>query len=185
MKPVSRRMHPKPFMEVAGKPLLEHALERAALISDEALIVTNQDHYYLTENLIKKIPKAPKVSYLLRTRGPQYRTCHRAGTVRHNQKVQGDDAVCFVLAADHLISNDVAFEKAVGKAVEQAQAGNLVVLGIRPTAPETGYGYLEVAAAGDNPLPLQSFVEKPDRATAEKYLVRPLLLEFGHVLFHR
>jgi mannose-1-phosphate guanylyltransferase/mannose-6-phosphate isomerase len=52
--PVSRRMHPKPFMEVAGKPLLAHALERAALISDKAVIVTNQDHYFLTEILLKK-----------------------------------------------------------------------------------------------------------------------------------
>ena len=167
--PVSRRMHPKPFMEVAGKPLLAHALERAALISDEALIVTNQDHYYLTENLIKKIPKAPNVSYLLEPMGRNTAPAI-ALAVRHNQKVYGDDAVCFVLAADHLISDDVAFEKAVSQAVEKAQAGNLVVLGIRPTAPETGYGYLEVAAAGDNPMPLQSFVEKPDRATAEKYL---------------
>ena len=45
--PISRRMHPKPFMEVAGKPLLAHALECAALIAEEALIVTNQDHYFL------------------------------------------------------------------------------------------------------------------------------------------
>ena len=58
--PVSRRMHPKPFMEVAGKPLLTHALERAALISDEAIIVTNQDHYFLTENLLENTPKATK-----------------------------------------------------------------------------------------------------------------------------
>ena len=75
-----------------------------------------------------------------------------------------------VLAADHLISDDAAFEEAVGQAAEQAQAGNLVVFGIRPTAPETGYGYLEVAAAGDALQPLKSFVEKPDRATAEQYL---------------
>ena len=52
--PVSRRMHPKPFMEVAGKPLLAHALARAALVADEAVIVTNQDHYFLTENLLKE-----------------------------------------------------------------------------------------------------------------------------------
>ena len=52
-----------------AKPLLAHALERAALIADEALIVTNQDHYFLTENLLKETPKAPKVSYLLEPRG--------------------------------------------------------------------------------------------------------------------
>ena len=167
--PISRRMHPKPFMEVAGKPLLAHALERAALISDQALIVTNQDHYYLTENLLKDTPKAPKVSYLLEPKGRNTAPAI-ALAVRHIQKAHGDDAVCLVLAADHLISDDAAFEKAVAQAAEQAREGNLVVFGIRPTGPETGYGYLEVAAAGDGPQPLKSFVEKPDRAIAEQYL---------------
>ena len=167
--PISRRMHPKPFMEVAGKPLLAHALARAALISNEALIVTNQDHYFLTENLLKETPEAPKVSYLLEPKGRNTAPAI-ALAVRHIQKAHGDEAVCLVLAADHLISDVAAFEKAVVQAAEQAQEGNLVVFGIRPTGPETGYGYLEVAAAGDAPQALKSFVEKPDRATAETYL---------------
>jgi mannose-1-phosphate guanylyltransferase len=156
-------------MEVAGKPLLARALERAAIIADGALIVTNQDHYFLTESLLKQTPSAPKVSYLLE---PKARNTAPAIAlaVLHIQKAHGDDAVCLVLAADHLISDDAAFEKAVGQAAEQAQAGNLVVFGVRPTAPETGYGYLEVAEAADGAQPLQSFVEKPDRATAETYL---------------
>jgi mannose-1-phosphate guanylyltransferase len=156
-------------MEVAGKPLLAHALERAAIIADEALIVTSQDHYFLTENLLKETPKAPKVSYLLEPKGRNTAPAI-ALAVRHIQKAHGDDAVCLVLAADHLISDDAAFEKAVGQAAAQAQAGHLVVFGIRPTAPETGYGYLEVAETGDAPQPLMSFVEKPDRPTAENYL---------------
>ena len=167
--PISRRMHPKPFMEVAGKPLLAHALERAALIANEALIVTNQDHYFLTENLLKETPKAPKVSYLLEPKGRNTAPAI-ALAVRHIRKAHGDDAVCLVLTADHLISDDAAFEKAVAQAAEQAQEGNLVVFGIRPTGPETGYGYLEVAAAGDGSQPLKSFIEKPDRKTAEQYL---------------
>ena len=167
--PVSRRMHPKPFMEVVGKPLLAHALERATLIAEEALIVTNHDHYHLTENLLKETSNVPKVSYLLEPKGRNTAPAI-ALAVRHIQKAHGDDAVCLVLAADHLISDDTAFEAAVAQASEQAQAGNLVVFGIRPTAPETGYGYLEVAEKGDGPQPLQSFVEKPDCATAEQYL---------------
>ena len=74
------------------------------------------------------------------------------------------------MAADHLISDDVAFEKTVAQAAEHAQEAKLVVFGIRPTGPETGYGYLEVASVGDGSQPLKSFVEKPDRATAEQYL---------------
>ena len=129
-------------MEVAGKPLLAHALERAALISDEALIVTNQDHYFLTENVLKETPMAPKVSYLLEPKGRNTAPAI-ALAVRHMQKTHCDDAVCLVLTADHLISDDAAFEKAVGQAAEQAEEGNLVVFGIRPTGPETGYGYLK------------------------------------------
>ncbi len=167
--PVSRRMHPKPFMEVAGKPLLAHALARAALVADEGLIVTNQEHYFLTENLLKETEKAHRVSYLLEPKGRNTAPAI-ALAVRHIQKAHGDDTVCLVLAADHLISDDAAFQQAVEQARAQAQALNLVVFGIRPTAPETGYGYLKVAEASDKPQPLQSFVEKPDRATAEEYL---------------
>lgn len=117
--PVSRRMHPKPFMKVAGKPLLAHALERAALIADEALIVTNQDHFYLTVNLLKETPKAPKVSYLLELKGRNTAPAI-ALAVRHIQKAHGDDALCLILAADHLIYDDAAFEKAFVQAAEQA-----------------------------------------------------------------
>ena len=144
--PISRRMHPKPFMEVAGKPLLAHALERAALIADEALIVTNQDHYFLTENLLNETGKAPKVSYLLEPKGRNMAPAIALWLFDIFKRLHGDDAVCLVLAADHLISDDAAFEKAVAQAAEQAQEGNLVVFGIRPTAPEIGYGYIEVAA---------------------------------------
>lgn len=156
-------------MEVAGKPLLAHALERAALIADEALIVTNQDHYFLTESLLKETSKAPKVSYLLEPKGRNTAPAI-ALAVRHIQKVHGGDAVCLVLAADHLISDDAAFQQAVEQASAQAQTGNLVVFGVRPTGPETGYGYLEAAEAGYGPQALKSFVEKPDRETAEQYL---------------
>ncbi len=56
-------------MVVAENSLLAHAFERAALIADKALIVTNQTHYFLTENLLKETPQAPKVSYLLEPQG--------------------------------------------------------------------------------------------------------------------
>ena len=167
--PISRRMHPKPFMNVAGKPLLAHALERAGSFADEVLIVTNQDHYFLTERILSETETALRVSYLLEPKGRNTAPAI-ALAVRHIQNMHGDDAVCIVLAADHLISDNAAFEKALTQAVEQAQLGNLVVFGIRPTTPATAYGYLEVAAASDEPQPLKSFVEKPARDKAEQYL---------------
>ncbi len=168
--PVSRHMFPKPFMKVASKPLLQHALERAALVSDEALIVTNQDHYFLTENILKNIECAPKISYLLEPKGrntaPAIALAVQAISKRH-----GEDTVCLALTADHLISDNAAFRKDVAQAAEQARAGNLIVFGIRPTAPKTGYGYIEVERTDEEtPRPVKSFVEKPDRVTAEQYL---------------
>ena len=74
-----------------------------------------------------------------------------------------------VLAADHLISNKEAFKKAISQAKYEAESGNLVVFGIRPTAPETGYGYLEVADEGSRPQLLKNF-KKPNRLDAEKFL---------------
>ena len=144
-------------------------MERAALIANEALIVTNVDHYFLTEKLLKETDRVPNVSYLLEPKGRNTAPAV-ALAVHHIQKTYGDDAVCLVLAADHLISDDTEFENAIGQAAEQALSGNLVVFGIRPTAPETGYGYLELEERDDGPQPLKSFVEKPDRATAEEYL---------------
>jgi mannose-1-phosphate guanylyltransferase len=167
--PVSRKKYPKPFMKVAGKPLLAHAFEYSSLVSNEALIVTNHDSYFLSENLIKESKSAIKVSYLLepisRNTGPAI-----ALAVRHVLKEHGENALCLVLAADHLISNKEAFKKAINQAKYEAESGNLVVFGIRPTAPETGYGYLEVADEGSRPQLLKNFIEKPNRLDAEKFL---------------
>ena len=108
---------------------------------------------------MKETTKAPKVSYLLEPKGRNTAPAI-ALAVRHIQKAHGHDVVCIVLAADHLISDDAAFEKAVTQAVDQAQEGNLVVFGIRPTRPDNRYGYLEVAATGNKPEPLQEFCRK-------------------------
>ena len=118
--PISRRLYPKPFLEVAGKPLLAHALERAAFIGNKALIVTNQDHYFLTEKLLKEMEGPPKVSYLLEPKGRNTGPAI-ALAVRDIQQAYGDDTLCFVLAADHLIYDDKAFETAVAQAEKQSK----------------------------------------------------------------
>lgn len=167
--PVSRSMHPKQFMEVTTKPLLVHALERASLIADEVLIVTNHNHYHLTKKLIKEMTKAPKVSFLLEPKGLNTAPAI-ALSVRYIQKVYGDDTVCLLLPADHLILNNTEYESAVAQASELAHDGRIVVFGVQPTKPEVGFGYLEVASESKSPQPLKSFIEKPDLATAQRFL---------------
>jgi mannose-1-phosphate guanylyltransferase len=95
----------------------------------------------------------------------------------------GDDPLLLVLAADHVIQNAAGFRRAVAAGMAAAEAGQLVTFGIVPTAPETGYGYIEAAEAlntanasddGDpaslQPVRIARFVEKPDRVTAEQFL---------------
>jgi mannose-1-phosphate guanylyltransferase / mannose-6-phosphate isomerase len=82
----------------------------------------------------------------------------------------GDDPVLVVLPADHVIRDRPAFHDALRRAVEAAEAGALVTFGIRPTAPETGYGYIQAVTDGTAVAPVQRFTEKPDLATAEGFL---------------
>jgi mannose-1-phosphate guanylyltransferase/mannose-6-phosphate isomerase len=81
----------------------------------------------------------------------------------------GEDALLLVLPSDHVIRDEAAFHAVVRAALPAAREGRLVTFGIVPTAPETGYGYIQ-AAAGEGVRAVAQFVEKPDRATAEAYL---------------
>ena len=79
------------------------------------------------------------------------------------------DAVMLVVPSDHEISTDKQFWRTVEEGVPAALEGRIVVFGIKPTQPETGYGYIEVTS-GDDVRDVSRFVEKPDLATAERYL---------------
>ena len=85
---------------------------------------------------------------------------------------RGEDPLLLVLAADHVIREPEKFRATVEAGIPAAEAGRLVTFGIVPTAPETGYGYIESAEAlnAASPVPIARFVEKPDRATAEQFL---------------
>jgi mannose-1-phosphate guanylyltransferase len=81
------------------------------------------------------------------------------------------DATLFILPSDHHIARPAAFREALSLAARACQSGDLLTLGIHPTRPETGYGYLRRAAArGDGSYKVEAFVEKPDAATAARYI---------------
>ncbi len=89
----------------------------------------------------------------------------------------GQDPVLVVTPADQTIVKTAAFTAAVQQAIAQAEQGNIVILGVTPDKPETGYGYIRVARhceersdAAIEPLTVQAFVEKPDLPTAQRYL---------------
>ncbi len=168
--PVSRQAHPKPFMKLGGSALLEQAISRGqACGTDDVMIVTNQDHLFLTQNLVAEMTDPPRVSYLLEPKGRNTAPAIALAALAVAQQ-HGRDAIMLVLPADHLIPDTSAYVANALQAARHAQQGQLVVFGIQPTGPETGFGYIEVAKVGGEAQPVLKFVEKPDRATAMEYL---------------
>jgi mannose-1-phosphate guanylyltransferase/mannose-6-phosphate isomerase len=168
--PASRQAFPKPFMKVGGQPLLAQAIARGqACGTDELLVITNQDHLFLTRDLLEHLADPPNAHFLLepqgRNTGPAIALAALCCAATH-----GPDAVMLVLPADHLIPDTRAFVACALDAVQLAQQGQLVVFGIHPTAPETGFGYIEVEHVGRESQPVLRFVEKPDLPTAQEYL---------------
>jgi len=82
----------------------------------------------------------------------------------------GKDALALVVPSDHQISTETQFWETVEAGMPAAASGSIVVFGIKPTHPETGYGYIEVAANGGGAAAVSRFVEKPNIETAQKYL---------------
>lgn len=172
--PASRQAYPKPFMRVGdGKTLLFKTLERAlaASVAGEVVTVTSVDHYFLTRDEYARHPGACGHRFLLEPAGrntaPAIVLAALDIRARH-----GADAVLLVLPADHLIREVDAFVAAVREAEQLARDGYLVTFGIRPTHPETGFGYIHAGAsiAQRGGRSIEAFKEKPDRASAEAYL---------------
>jgi mannose-1-phosphate guanylyltransferase / mannose-6-phosphate isomerase len=174
--PVSRQGYPKPFMQLAdGRSLLCHTLDRALAVADggEVLTVTNGDYFFLTRDEYGRHAQAASVTlrFLLepggRNTAPAIVLAALDIAGRH-----GDSAKLLVLPADHLIDDIAGFSADVAAASALADDGLLVTFGIRPTQPETGFGYIQagepIGARGGRRI--AAFVEKPDRATAEQYL---------------
>lgn len=166
--PVSREQHPKPFIRLAdGQSLLQKAFLRGAQLPGvvEVLTVTNRELFFKTEDEFREVNAGGvATSFILEPFGRNTAPAIVAAALQV-AKTHGDDAIMLILAADHLIADQSAFEQAVLKATELAALGKLVTFGIQPEAPETGYGYIE--ADGNTVL---RFVEKPSLEKAQEYL---------------
>jgi mannose-1-phosphate guanylyltransferase len=166
--PVSREQHPKPFMQLAdGQSLLQKAFARAAALPgvDQVLTVTNRDLLFKTKDEYARVNLEGKATaFILEPYGRNTAPALAAAALWAEQHV-GPEVTLLVLAADHLIGDQVAFAEAVAQARELAAEGRMVTFGIRPTAPETGYGYIE--AEGHAVL---RFVEKPPLERAAEFV---------------
>lgn len=174
--PVSRKAHPKPFIQLPdGESLLGKTFRRTVQLGDiaEVLTVTNQELFFKTEDEYSHYGNgAPvRLSYILEPSGRNTAAAVTAAAL-HARAAYGDQAVLLVLAADHLIQNEAAFARAVHCAAELARQGLHATFGITPSHPETGFGYIE--ADLERPLStgyrVRQFVEKPDLERAQGYL---------------
>ena len=164
--PVSREMHPKPFIKLSdGQSLLQKAFLRSVELQqvEEVLIVTNREFLFKIEDELTEISNECFTSFILEPVGRNTAAAVAAAAIFVLEK--HPNAIMLVLAADHLISNEAAFAEAVEKAKKLANADKLVTFGIRPNAPETGYGYIETKGSK-----VLQFVEKPDVETAQTYV---------------
>lgn len=173
--PVSRELHPKPFIRLHdGQSLLQKAFIRAATLPSvqEVLTVTNQELFFKTQDEYKSVNSSQVItSFLLEPLGRNTAAAIAASAL-YVSKVHGEDAILLVLAADHLIQNAPAFEHAVEQAIQLVQQEHLVTFGILPTSPETGYGYIAADKArpiGSLGYQVSQFVEKPTLERAIDY----------------
>jgi mannose-1-phosphate guanylyltransferase / mannose-6-phosphate isomerase len=166
--PVSRELHPKPFIRLAdGQSLLQKAFLRGAQLSGltEILTVTNRELLFATQDEFREVNSTGiPVSFVLEPCGRNTAAAIAIAALQVAEK-HGPDALMLVLAADHVIADQPAFEEAVRKASQLAASGKLVTFGIHPDSPETGYGYIE--AEGNTVI---RFVEKPSIEVAREYV---------------
>ena len=166
--PVSRELHPKPFIRLAdGQSLLQKSFLRAKGLPGvvEVLTVTNRDLFFKTADEYRETGEIPmQLGFILEPEGRNTAPAIAAAAITIN-KTYGPDAIMLFLTADHLIGDVVAFTNAVQDAVKLAEKGKVTTFGIQPESPETGYGYIE--ADGHD---VRRFVEKPNLETAQAYV---------------
>lgn len=173
--PVSRESFPKPFMRLGGKlSLLQQTLRRALPLADmgKAAIVTNHEYSFKSRDEVERLPgsKAITVTQLLEPMGRN--TAPAIAVAALWALEQTPDAVLLVLPADHLIPDEAEFQSAARNAGKLAADGSFVLFGILPTAPETGFGYIEAGEviAGGKGRKVLRFVEKPNAERAMQFL---------------
>ncbi|WP_339828156.1 mannose-1-phosphate guanylyltransferase/mannose-6-phosphate isomerase [uncultured Arenimonas sp.] len=169
--PLSRETHPKQFQPLVGeKSLLQATWERLEGLDGLAapIVVANEDHRFMVAEQLRRVGAVPSAIVL----EPVGRNTAPAIAVAALQaRAGGADPLLLVLPSDHVIADEAGFRAAVLSACEAAGQGALVTFGIVPTGPETGYGYIKAGPPTKAAvMPVEAFVEKPDKVTAEAYV---------------
>ena len=172
--PLSRRRRPKQLLAIGTEtPLIVETIRRLApqVPLHRVRVVAGAHH---AAGIRAQLPDLPPEALLIEPCARNTAPC--LGLAAVHVAHDDPDAVMAVLPADHHIGDTEAFHRVLAVAAEAARRGEIVTLGIEPTRPETGYGYIEVATAvtagAMDPLPVLRFVEKPNAETAAAYLAQ-------------
>ena len=172
--PASTEDTPKQFLDIlgVGKSLLRLTFERFLNLvpADRILIVTNKKYKALTQ---LHLPELPEENILCEPSRNNTAPCVAYTALR--LRAENPDAVFVTAPSDHVILKEEAFLQKITEAFEYVEANNAIVtLGIQPTRPDTGYGYIEVSN-DESDVPnkihkVSSFKEKPNKEVAQQYL---------------
>ncbi|HNV46627.1 MAG TPA: mannose-1-phosphate guanylyltransferase [Spirochaetota bacterium] len=166
--PLSREDKPKQFHDLTGNgTLFEETVRRLKPIRPGATVVVTGDRYAdLTREELKRMKHKGAV---LTEPMPRNTAPAILFAATYLEKL-GHDSVMIVLPADHHIQKKDVFVATIRKAIETARRDSLVTIGIKPTYPETGYGYIKAQKGSGEVLGIDRFVEKPNVETAQQYL---------------
>lgn len=171
--PRSRKDSPKQFLDITSeRTMLQETYDRTVpLIPPERILVITNDAYVGTVR--EQLPEVPVENVIGEPSG--HGTAPAVGLGAIILRRRGPHAIMAMLTADHLIARPEEFRRVLLASAKVAEGGHLVTLGIMPSQPETGYGYIhrgELLSEADGPPAYRvlEFTEKPDRATAEKFV---------------
>lgn len=171
--PISRESVPKQFLRINGNDsLLLETLKRAAhLVSTEnILVVLEEKQRPLIEQSLRSTDFLGKIKIITEPVGRNTAPAILLGTLEVAS--EDEDAVIMVFPSDHAVGDDENFRDHVQRAVSLAKDNHIVCFGITPSAPETGYGYIEGGEPlCDGGLKIKRFVEKPNAEIASEYLL--------------
>ncbi|NLV73621.1 MAG: NTP transferase domain-containing protein [Chloroflexi bacterium] len=175
--PLSRQSSPKQVLTLAGqRSMIQGTIDRVLPLIplEHILILTDPSR---VELITAHLPELPRGNILVEPSARGTAPALGLAAARLRSRLSGD-AVMLSLHADHLVSRPEVFLKALRAAIKTARSGRLVTIGVQPSSPETGYGYIERGALlEDELLPvyeLKEFKEKPDLATAERFVASGL-----------
>jgi mannose-1-phosphate guanylyltransferase len=183
--PLSRALRPKQLLPLGGaeSSLLRETRRRISttIPAERTLVVTSEA---LAEQTRKELPELPPENILAEPMGRNTAPC--VGWAASVVARIAPEAVLAILPADHFIADEPAFARVLTRAIDAAREGDMVTVGVKPTRPETGYGYVEL---GEELAPAvhraRRFVEKPDELRARQFLAAGRFLWNSGMFFFR